>query len=75
MYIFKLDKKNFKMLKRNNLKLENFIVSLPTNKKTILEKINKNQNGIIFVKSENKLLGSITDGDIRRYILKNENGH
>ena len=61
------------MLKKNNLKLENFIVNLPTNKKTILEKINKNQNGIIFVKSENKLLGSITDGDIRRYILKNEN--
>ena len=36
-----------------------------------IEKMNKNSKGIIFVVEDKKLCGVITDGDIRRYILKN----
>ena len=61
------------MLNNKNFVLSDFVIELPTNKKTILKKINKNQNGIVFVTYKNKLLGSITDGDIRRHIIKNEN--
>lgn len=38
-----------------------------------MDKINKNTKGIIYVTKENLLYGVITDGDIRRYILKNGN--
>lgn len=61
------------MLNNKNFVLSDFVIELPTNKKIILKKINKNQNGIVFVTYKNKLLGSITDGDIRRHIIKNEN--
>lgn len=36
-----------------------------------IEKMNKNSKGIIFVVEDKTLCGVITDGDIRRYILKN----
>ena len=52
-------------------KIENFTIKLPCKLKTILEKINLNQYGIIFIVAENlKLLGSISDGDIRRALIK-----
>lgn len=41
--------------------------------KNTLKKINKNLTGTIFVISNNKILGSVTDGDIRRYLLKDHN--
>lgn len=40
---------------------------------TILEamrRINENANGIVFVCNNNKLIGAVTDGDVRRYILE-----
>ena len=52
--------------------LEKFVVTLPKSFKKILEQINKNGLGIVFVVNEsNQLIGSITDGDIRRSLLKN----
>ena len=51
-----------------NIKL--LTVNLPEKIKNILNKINKNSLGIIFVvDNQNRLVGSITDGDIRRKLL------
>jgi perosamine synthetase len=50
--------------------LENFTIKIPTTLKDILKKINKNLKGLIFVvDSKNRLIGSISDGDIRRGVL------
>lgn len=51
--------------------LENFITSVPIILSEVLKKINLNENGIVFVvDSQHRLRGSISDGDLRRYILK-----
>ena len=53
----------------NNIK--DFTIKLPQNLNNILKKIDKNLKGLIFVIDEkNKLLGSISDGDIRRGLIK-----
>ena len=55
---------------RNNL--ENFTIKIPTTLKNILKKINKNLKGLIFVvDSKKRLIGSISDGDIRRGVIGN----
>ena len=36
-----------------------------------LESLSKNKVNTIFIKSEDKLVGCITDGDVRRFILEN----
>lgn len=52
--------------------LNKFIVSPNIEILDILKKIDYNMNGIVYVcDNEDKLIGAITDGDIRRYILKN----
>ncbi len=54
---------------KNNL--ENFTILLPIKISRILKKINLNEKGIIFiVDKEFKLKGSISDGDLRRFVLK-----
>ena len=51
--------------------LEDITISLPIKLKNILQKIDINEQGIIFIVDDKlKLIGSITDGDIRRSILK-----
>ena len=51
--------------------IKDFTTKLPQNLNIILKKINKNLKGLIFVIDErNKLLGSISDGDIRRGLIK-----
>lgn len=56
-----------------NDKLEKFIIVLPETFKNILKKINLNQKGAVFVvNNKNRLIGSISDGDIRRGIIKNK---
>ena len=56
-----------------NKNLEKFIVKLPISLNQILKKINYNTKGIIFVVNcKNQLIGSISDGDIRRAILNNK---
>ena len=55
---------------KNNLK--NFTTFLPVKISNILKKINLNEKGIIFTVDKNfKLIGSISDGDLRRFVLKN----
>ena len=51
--------------------VKDFTTKLPQNLNYILKKINRNLKGLIFVIDEkNKLLGSISDGDIRRGLIK-----
>ena len=54
-------------------KLNIFTIVLPASSNQILKKINSNAKGVVFVvDKKNKLIGSISDGDIRRAILKNK---
>ena len=54
-----------------NKKILKYTIKLPCNFSTLLSKINNSGLGIIFVVTkENKIFGSISDGDIRRYLLK-----
>ena len=51
--------------------LQKFIVQVPIKISKILKKININEKGIVFVVDKNfKIKGSISDGDIRRYLLR-----
>ena len=51
--------------------IKDFTTKLPQNLNFILKKINRNLKGLVFVIDEkNKLLGSISDGDIRRGLIK-----
>lgn len=59
-------------MQKNNL--SKVIISLPNTLTKILDKINKNGLGILFVVNDQfKLIGSISDGDIRRFFLKKKN--
>ena len=50
--------------------INNFLITLPAKIEKILEKINVNEHGLVFIVDKNKkLIGSISDGDIRRSIL------
>lgn len=51
--------------------LKNFICNEMTSLVEVMEKIDLNSKGIVFIANHNgELVGSISDGDIRRYILK-----
>ena len=59
-------------MSKNNL--SKVIISLPSTFTKILEKIDKNGLGILFVVGKDlKLIGSISDGDVRRDFLKKKN--
>lgn len=47
-------------------------VELTTSALEVLDRMSKNSNGFVCVTKGEKLHGIITDGDIRRFILKNE---
>jgi len=49
----------------------NFIINKGSSIRQALKKIDKNKKGIILVTENEKLIGLATDGDIRRFILKN----
>ena len=50
--------------------INNFLITLPAKIDKILKKINQNEHGLVFITDKNKkLIGSISDGDIRRSIL------
>ena len=54
--------------------IKNFVVNINSNFNDILKTISKNYNGLVFlIDDNNKLIGSVSDGDIRRYILKYKN--
>lgn len=52
-------------------KLEDLIVSSTASLKTAMEKMTRNQKGVLFVCDSERLLGVISDGDIRRGLLNN----
>lgn len=53
------------------MELTKYIVSENEPILNILKKMNDNLKGIVFICDDKKLLASVTDGDIRRYIIKN----
>ena len=56
-----------------NEKLKNITVYENTKVKDVLNKINKNGfNGVFVVNKKNKLVGVITDSDVRKNLLKNK---
>lgn len=54
------------------MEINDFVVSEKTTIKEAMELMDKNARKIIFVTKDNKLVGSLSDGDIRRFILKEE---
>lgn len=49
---------------------KDLVIAPETNMKNVLERLNETQKSILFVMNqEQKLMGSITDGDIRRFLL------
>ena len=58
------------MTVKNNISLESLLVRLPTSFHDVLEIINANTLGIVFmVDDDRKLIGVLTDGDARRDLL------
>jgi len=53
------------------MNLQDFIITNNTSVLEVMSAINKNSRGIVYICDGEKLEGVITDGDIRRYILKN----
>lgn len=54
------------------MEIMDFVVSEQTTIKEAMEQMDKNARKIIYITKENKLVGSLSDGDIRRFILKDE---
>ena len=52
------------------MKKDDYIVNLNDELKYVLEKIEKNQNGIIFIEDNLQIVGVATDGDIRRKLIE-----
>ena len=50
--------------------LQNFLIDHSSNLRDALKLIEKNKHGICFITKEYYLLGCLTDGDIRRALLK-----
>jgi len=54
----------------DNQELKKFIGNINMSLSQIMQKIDVNANGILFiVDDEEKIVGCITDGDIRRFLL------
>lgn len=52
------------------MELHKFIVDQNNTVKQAMEKMDENGKEIVYVVNDNKLIGSLSDGDVRRYILK-----
>ena len=52
------------------MKISNFLIDKNKSLKDALKVINNNGKGLCFVVEDSKLLGVITDGDIRRYLIR-----
>jgi len=53
------------------MKLSNFTLNADASIREALSKITKNKKGVILVTDNKKLIGLATDGDIRRFLIKN----
>jgi len=49
---------------------KNILIDFKSNLKSALKKINKNGYGLVFITDQKKVVGTVSDGDIRRSILK-----
>lgn len=54
------------------MELKEFIVTERATVKEAMEKMDKNARKIIYVTQDDELIGSLSDGDVRRYILKDQ---
>lgn len=70
------------MFERNSIakgedivELKDFVIADTLTIKDAMTKMDKNARKIIYITSENKLAGSLSDGDIRRWILKDRSIH
>lgn len=55
----------------NKDRMKNYLAKIDTTIVEAMQKIDKNAHGLIFIVDENnKLLGCVTDGDIRRWLIK-----
>ena len=52
------------------MKIKNFKINVGSDTRTALEAINLNKHGAVFIEDKGKIIGIITDGDIRRALLK-----
>lgn len=52
------------------MELNGFVVPTTASVKEAMEKMDKNARKIIYVSQDGKLVGSLSDGDVRRFILK-----
>lgn len=52
------------------MEISNFLVSPDVTILEAMQVINENTKGIVFVTKSDHLIGTVTDGDIRRYIIK-----
>lgn len=57
------------VIKMKREEIDNFIANIQDTVQTVLEKINLNAQGIVFICKDRQLSFSISDGDIRRFIL------
>lgn len=57
----------------NSLLKQNFVIDYRETIHAAMLKIDHNCKGIVYVVRDDKLIGSVTDGDIRRYLLLNGN--
>lgn len=55
------------------MQLSSYIVNIDSTIIAAMDKINQNAKGIIYVTDHDTLVGVVTDGDIRRYILEDGN--
>ncbi len=53
------------------MEIKDFLVAPECSVLEAMRQINRNTKGIVYVCKQEKLIGTVTDGDIRRYILKN----
>ena len=53
--------------------VEDFLISSKASLEEALKKIEINHNGVIFVSNKRIIIGVITDGDVRRHLLKGGN--
>lgn len=52
------------------MKIDKYLINKNETIKSALKKIDGNHLGIIFIEDDNKVVGVATDGDIRRFMLK-----
>lgn len=55
------------------MNLEKFLINKDVTIESALERIDENGYGVVYVVDEKQLVGVLTDGDIRRYLLKDQN--